>query len=111
MIPNQLVDRRKKVTPLLELLGIKGIKRNGKTDFANLLRTAFFQKLPYNPSLRRREFEKAPRIPCSSTVVSESWKAEFGEAFLLETLAILLHSRHFKTDLSNGFHVVQGGER
>jgi hypothetical protein len=55
--------------------------------------------------------KKLSRIPCSSTVVTDSWKRESGEAFLLETLAILFQSRHFKTDLSNGFHIVRGGER
>jgi hypothetical protein len=40
----------------LELFGAKG-KR--KTDYAVLLRTAFFQKLPNNPALRLRKFEKA----------------------------------------------------
>jgi haloalkane dehalogenase len=40
----------------LELFGAKG-KR--KTDYAVLLRTAFFQKLPNNPAFRLRKFEKA----------------------------------------------------
>jgi hypothetical protein len=53
-IPNQLVDRQKKVTSLFELFGTKG---NGKTDYANLLRTAFLQKLPDNTPLRLRKFE------------------------------------------------------
>ena len=60
MIANQLVDRQKKVTSLFELFGAKG---NGKTDYANLLWTAFFQKLPDNPPLRLREFEKALKDP------------------------------------------------
>jgi hypothetical protein len=60
MIPNQLVDRQKKVTSLFEFSGTKG---NGKTDYANLLRTAFFQKLPDNSPLRLREFEKALESP------------------------------------------------
>jgi len=60
MIPNQLVDRQKSVTSLFELFGTK---RNGQTDYANLLRTAFFQKLPDNPPLRLREFEKALQDP------------------------------------------------
>jgi hypothetical protein len=33
--------------------------------------------------------EKLSRIPCSSTVVTESWEAESGEVFLLEPFVIL----------------------
>jgi hypothetical protein len=42
--------------------------------------------------------KKLSRIPCSSTVVTESRKAESGEAFLLEPLVILFRS-NFSADL------------
>jgi hypothetical protein len=55
------------------------------------------QKLPDNPPFRLRKLEKALQDSCSSTVATEGWKSETGEAFLLETLVILFHS-NFTTD-------------
>jgi hypothetical protein len=100
MIPNQLVDRQKKVPPLFELFGTKG---NGKTDYANLLLTAFFQKPPDNPPLRLRKFEKALQDSLFFNRCYRELEAESGEVFLLEPLVILFYSNfttdNFKTDL------------
>jgi hypothetical protein len=61
------------------------------------------QKLPDSPPFRLRKLEKALQDSCSSTVATEGWKSETGEAFLLvhgalETLVILFHS-NFTTTL------------
>ena len=88
MIPNQSVDRQKKITSLFDLFGTK---RNGKADYANLLRIALFQKLPDNSPLRLRKFEKARQDSLFfNRIVAESWKTESGEVYLLECCPVIM---------------------